>query len=359
MADFTYDWEYWETPEFLLRYCSPSCQRITGYAAEEFMESPRLVQQIVHPDDAGLWRQHRAGALARAEPRVIQFRIHRKDGSVRWLEHAWQPVRSEDGMFLGIRASNRDITDRKEEELQAQRLREELAHVSRATTAGQLAASLAHELNQPLAAIHCNAETAQQLLRGTSPNVPEVKEALEDIAHDSERAGGVIQRLRALFNKTGQQRSVLQINEVIEETLGLLQSEFVLKGISAQVQLEARLPRALGNRIELQQVLLNLVLNAVEAMSECEPGQRHLQITTAGPAAGPIRISIRDSGPGIQVQPIRRLFEPFFTTKATGMGMGLAISQSILEAHDGSLDALNNPEGGATFQITLPVQPEK
>ena len=355
VADFTHDWEYWENPECVLRYCSPSCERITGYSAQEFMADPRLLQQIVHPDDAGIWQKHREESLNAPGPRVIQFRIRKKDASVRWVEHACQPVLGEDGAFLGIRASNRDITDRKDVELQTQQLREELAHVSRATTAGQLAASLAHELNQPLTAIHCNAETAQQFLATDPPNVAEVREALDDIAHDSERAGGVIQRLSALFNKTGQERSVLQINDIVHETIDLLRSEFVLKGIATQLHLEPTLPAVLGNRIELQQVLLNLVVNAMQAMSESEPGQRRLQIATVRVGPKEIRASISDSGPGIRVEPISRLFEPFFTTKAGGMGMGLAISQSIVEAHGGGLGAVNNPDRGATFHLTLPI----
>lgn len=165
----------------------------------------------------------------------------------------------------------------------------------------------------------------------------------------------MIQRLRALFNKTTDGRSVLQINEIIDETLDLLRSEFVLKAISTQFHLEPALPKVLGNRIDLQRVVLNLVVNAMEAMGECEPGQRHLEIRTGCEGPGEIRASVRDSGPGIQVQPITRLFEPFFTTKPSGMGMGLAISQSIIEAHGGGLRAVNNPDRGATFQITLPI----
>lgn len=355
VAEFTHDWEYWETPEGALRYCSPSCERVTGYAAGEFMADPTLMHRIVLPEDADLWQQHEQESLATSGPQTVQFRIRRKDGSVRWLEHACQPVLREDGVFLGIRANNRDITRRKEVEWETQRLREELAHMTRVTTAGQLAASLAHELNQPLTAILCNAQTAQQLLAPDPPNIAEVREALEDIAHDSERAGAVIRRLRALFNKTGHERSALQLNDIIQETLELLRSEVVLKGITTQVHLEPALPGVLGNRIELQQVVLNLVVNAMEAMSECEPGQRQLQIATGSENPREIHVSIRDAGPGIRVQPISRLFEPFFTTKANGLGMGLAISQSILEAHDGSLRAVNNPDRGATFHLTLPI----
>lgn len=355
VADFTYDWEYWETPDLRVNYCSPSCERVTGFSAQEFVGDPSLLQRIVHPEDAALWQKHREDSLVATEPRVIQFRVIKKDGGVRWVEHAWQPVQGGDGRFLGIRACNRDITERKADEIQTQQLREELAHVSRTTTAGHLAASLAHELNQPLTAILSNAQTARILLAADPPDIKEIRDVLDDIEYDSQRAGGVIQRLRALFKKTGQQRGLLQINDVIRETLDLLRSEFVVNGVSAGVHLEPELPHVLGDRIELQQVVLNLIVNAMDAMSESTPGQRRLHISTCGEQDGTIRISIRDSGPGIQVQPVSQLFEPFFTTKASGMGMGLTISQSILEAHGSSLHAANNADRGATFHFNLPV----
>jgi C4-dicarboxylate-specific signal transduction histidine kinase len=293
--------------------------------------------------------------LAASAPGLLQFRIRRKDGVVRWLEHAWQPVLGTDGIFQGVRACNRDITSRREKELKSQQLHAELSHVTRVTTAGQLAGSLAHELNQPLTAIYCNAQTAQKFLAANPPKVADVREALADIAYDSKRAGDMIKRLRALFQKQAPEWSILQLNDIIQETMDLLRSEFVLKRITTAVDLDPALPNILGNPIELQQVVLNLVVNAMEAMSEGEPGQRHCQLTTRSEGAREILLTIRDSGPGIQVQPIHRLFEPFFTTKANGMGMGLAICHSIIGTHGGSLRAANNPDRGATFLITLPV----
>ena len=355
VADFTYDWEYWRTPEGVLLYCSPSCERITGYETAELAANPDLLEQMVHALDQANWRQHCCEAITEPRARALTFRIHRKDGEMRWIDHSCQWVIGSQGEFLGVRGSNRDVTERKQVESDLQQLRDELAHVTRLTTVGQLAASLAHELNQPLAAIRCNAETARRLLASAPPKVAEVGEALEDIAHDSERAGGVVQRVRALFTKTTGERSVLQINEIILDTLDLLRSELVLQAVVAQAHLEPDLPKVLGNRIELQQVLLNLLTNAMEAVSACQPGLRQLYIATGCAGAREICVSVRDSGSGIQVQPISQLFEPFFTTKAGGMGMGLAISQSIIEAHGGALQAHNNPDRGALFQISLPI----
>jgi len=355
VADFTYDWEYWKTPEGLLQYCSPSCERVTGYTSSELAVSPELLSRIIYPLDREIWQRHESEAMAHPAPRSILFRIRRKDGVVRWIEHTCQPVIGSGGEFLGLRASNRDVSERKQAEMDMQQLREELAHVTRVSTAGQLAASLAHELNQPLTAIRCNAETAERLLAAAQPNVAEAREALDDISRDSERAGGVIEGLRALFHKTTRERRVLQVNSIINETLDLLRSQFVLQGITPQVELEPTLPEVLGDRIELQQVVLNLLVNAVESMSQCEPGLRRLQIATGCDENGEVCVSVRDSGHGIQVQPISRLFEPFFTTKSGGMGMGLAISHSIIEAHGGTLRAMNNPDRGATFRFALPI----
>jgi len=355
VADFTHGWEYWEAPEGALRYCSPSCEGITGYSAREFMADPSLLQQIVHPEDADIWQKHQLEARTGPRAGMVEFRVCQKEGGIRWVEHACQPVLGDDGRFLGVRASNRDVTQRRAVEAETQRLREELTHVTRVTTAGQLAASLAHELNQPLTAIRCNAQTGQDLLAATPPNVAEVRETLADIASDSERAGEVIRRLRALFNKTGHERTVLQINEIIEETLNLLRSEFVLKGTCIRLHLEPALPEVLGDRIALQQVVLNLIVNALEAMVEVPPALRTLHISTGQESPAMIRASFRDFGPGIPEPQLSRLFEPFFTTKPNGMGMGLAIAQSIIEAHSGGLRAVNNPDRGATVHLTLPI----
>ena len=355
VADFTYDWEYWKSPEGLLLYCSPSCERITGYGSEELVANPDLMARMIHPHDRNDWQQHCGKDAVEPEHRSITFRIHRKDGDLRWIDHSCQPVIGSDGKFMGVRGSNRDVTERKRAEVEVQKLRNDLAHVGRVTAAGQLAASLAHELNQPLAAIRCNADTARRLLAADPPDMAEAREALADIADDSERAGAVIQRVRALFKKTDADRSVIQINDLILDTLDLLRSELVLKSVTAQAHLEPELPKVLGNRIELQQVLLNLLSNAMDAVSACDPGLRQLSIATGREGAGAIRISVSDSGPGIQVEPISRLFEPFFTTKAHGIGIGLSISQSIIEAHRGNLEAVNNPDRGATWRITLPI----
>jgi PAS domain S-box-containing protein len=355
VVDFTYDWEYWRTPDGGLLYCSPSGERITGYSAPELVANPELLTTMVHPEEHGVWQQHVCDVTDEPGPRTILFRIQRKDGGIRWIEHSCQPVIEGEGKFLGARASNRDVTERKQAEIEMQRLRQELARASQITTAGQLAAALAHELNQPLGAIMCNVQAAEQYLSQAPPALSEIREILGDIQADGQRAGDVIHRLRALYQKTGQKRTALQVNKVIQETIELMRSEFVLKGVAVQLELEAALPLVSGDYIQLQQVVINLVANALDATAAQEPGARCLHIAIACREPKTVRISFRDSGTGLTAEQLSRVGEPFFTTKPAGMGMGLAISCSIMEAHDGRLWAENNPDRGATFHLTLPV----
>lgn len=248
-----------------------------------------------------------------------------------------------------------DITDRKVAERERQNLRDEFARVSRITTAGQLAASLAHELNQPLGAISCNVYAIQQYLSQPSPNHAEVQAALADIEADSRRAGAVIHQLRGMFRKTDRAMTALSLNDLLRKTLDLLHSQFVMKDIAVKLEEDPSLPPVRGNEVEVQQVVLNLITNAVEAMLGCPPGSRRLLIRTSRPQPGHILVSVRDSGSGIAPEELSRVFDPFYTTKSTGMGMGLPINRSIVEAHSGKLWAENNPDGGAAFHFTLPV----
>jgi PAS domain S-box-containing protein len=355
VADFTYDWEYWRTPEGMLLYCSPSCERITGYSAPELVANPALLTQMIHPEDQGVWEHHLCDVADEPGPKTVLFRILRQDGGVRWIEHSCQPVAAGAGKLLGARASNRDVTQRRQVEMETQHLRQEVARISQLTTAGQLAAALAHELNQPLGAIVCNAQAAEQYLTQSSPALAEVREILSDIQADGQRAGDVIHRLRALYQKKGQARTALQINNVIQDTVALMQSEFLLKGVSVRLDLKATLPLVSGDPIQLQQVVINLLANALDATVAHEADGRRLHIATACGEPATVRIFFRDAGTGLTAEQLSRVGEPFFTTKPTGLGMGLAISCSIMEAHGGRLWAENNPDRGATFHLALPV----
>ncbi len=230
----------------------------------------------------------------------------------------------------------------------------ELAHVNRVTTMGQLAASIAHELNQPLAAAVTNADAALRWLGLQPANLEEAREALASIVDDGKRAGDVIERMRALIKKAPPRKDGLDINEAILGVCALTRGELAKNGVSLQMQLADGLPLTQGDRVQLQQVMLNLIMNAIEAMSAVSHGSRELLIGTSTDASGAVRITVQDSGPGLNPETFDRLFDPFYTTKANGMGMGLSICRSIVEAHDGRIWASPTAGSGSTFHFILP-----
>jgi C4-dicarboxylate-specific signal transduction histidine kinase len=251
----------------------------------------------------------------------------------------------------------------------------ELAHVTRVTALGELTASIAHEISQPLAAVVTNADASLRWLSGDSPDLIEAREAIRRITRDGKRAGEVISRMRSLFKKASTAKERLDINGVIEEAVILAQSEVQKHRVSLQTQLASDLPLVMGDRIQLEQVILNLLLNAVEAMSAAGDGPRELSVSsqkmseTQGEGrfgykvahdaeCTHVLIAVRDSGPGLDPNNLDRLFDAFYTTKPQGLGMGLAISRSIVEAHGGRLSATADSSRGAVFQFTLPIRDE-
>jgi C4-dicarboxylate-specific signal transduction histidine kinase len=253
-----------------------------------------------------------------------------------------------------------DITERKraEEDLREseRRYREaqmELAHVNRVTTMGLLTASIAHEVNQPIAAAVTNADAGLRWLAAQPPDLEEVRDAFDHIIKASNQASEVIGRIRALIKKVPARKANLDINETILETIALTRSEMRRHCILLQTELANGLPRIWGDRVQLQQVILNLIMNAIEAMSEVSEGSRALLIGTGVDTPDSVIVAVRDSGPGLKPESLDHLFDPFYTTKPTGMGMGLSICRSITEAHGGRLWATANAPRGAVFQFTL------
>jgi len=358
VADFTYDWEWWKNPDGSFNYVSPSCARFTGYNAEEFIADPGLMERIVLEEDRHVWTDHMSEEGADLQFQDIQFRIRKRDGTICVIEHACQSVKDEKGNFLGIRASNRDITGRRKAQEETRQLRKEVAHMDRVTLMGELAASLAHEINQPLTAIMSNAQAAQRFLNREEPDFVEVKEILADIISDDKRAGDVIRRLRALFKKTEVDRISIDINRMLEDTLAIIKSEAIIRNVSIQMESDDTLPPVIGDSVQLQQVILNLIINASEAMSDLNVHSRKVVIAAEKADQKSVRVSVRDIGPGIDADRFDRAFEPFFTTKPEGIGMGLSISKSIIEAHGGKMWAENHPDGGAVFYLTLPAYKE-
>jgi PAS domain S-box-containing protein len=355
IADFTYDWEYWSDLDGTLRYVSPACKRISGYEPREFIENSSLSNEIVVPEDRDIWGQHFHDSRSELKPREIQFRIRRQDGEIRWIEHACQAVVDNQGEILGFRASNRDITKRKQLEIEAQQHREELAHLVRVATMGELSAALAHELNQPLTAILSNAQAAQRFLTGDRPDLDEVKDILADIVAEDKRAGQIIQRLGLLMKKEKVQFETHSINDIIREATNLVYYDMVILNVSISMDLNEGLPPVRVDRIQLQQVILNFILNASEAMKDRHPESRQMEIMTRTGESDTIVVSVKDSGKGLEKEDFEKILEPFYTTKSEGLGMGLPINKRIIEAHDGRLWVENDPDGGLTFSFTLPI----
>ena len=285
----------------------------------------------------------------------LDYRLQLLDGSTRHL-HAVAHVSSEPGAPVEYVGTIMDVTDRKRSEDALERARQELAHVSRVTTLGQMAASIAHEINQPLAGIVINANACLRWLAGDPPNLQGASDAARRTLRDGQRAGDVIARLRSLFQRTGLTKEKLQINEVVREVLALARVEMQNAGVTLHSDLAESLPTIVGDRVQLQQLLLNLVLNAIEAMGGVKDGPRELVVKTDKGDGGEVRVSVRDSGVGLEPEKLARIFDPFYSTKRDGMGMGLAISRSIAEDHGGRLWAAANEGPGATFAFTLPSQ---
>jgi len=270
----------------------------------------------------------------------------------RWFEFSVIPLRRPEG---GAVLSHRDVTRRKRAEIDAEQQRQELTHLTRVGILGQLSGALAHELNQPLTAILSNAQAVQRLLAQEPLDVAELRFALGDIVEADKRAGDVIRRLRDLLKKGEAQFRPLDLSGVVKDALELAHSDLVVRGVTTVCRLAPDLPTVRGDRVQLQQVLLNLIANACEAMMDTEPGARALTIATTLEGDQAVQISVADSGSGIDADVQARLFEPFVTTKMQGLGLGLPICSSIVTAHGGYMKAVNNSSGGATLFVTLPV----
>lgn len=250
----------------------------------------------------------------------------------------------------------RDITERKRAEEEQHKLRQSLAHVSRMSMIGELTTSLAHEINQPLAAILANAQAARNMVDGGKPDMQELREALEDIINDDKRAGEVIKRVRTQIRKEESKQEQVDINKVIHEAVKLIEREMVLKGILVRMDLVYGLPSVTGDSIQIGQVLINLLMNAIDAMGNDPEAPRIITLHSRIDGGKEVVVSVEDTGKGIDERSLSLLFEPFYTTKAQGMGLGLSISRSIIEAHGGELLAIRNEGGGSTFSFRLPIK---
>ncbi len=482
VSDFTYDWEYWETPDGKLRYVSPSCERITGFTPKDFIDNPNLIFEIIIPEDHSILDKHRHDAINVLSPQSIMFRIRRKDGKMRWMEHVCQPVTDNQGAFLGVRASNRDITIRKqaEEKLsntlsllsatlestadgilvvdregkiasfnqkflqmwhipesviaskddrkvidfvleqlkdpetfltkvtelyasdeaesfdmvefkderiferfsQPQKLGNtvvgrvwsfrDITERKRAENAlreseqlllqahkmeaiGRLAAGVAHEINNPLAVINENAGLMKDLLE-LSENIEQNKEkflgTLDVIFENVNRCRTITHRLLGFARRTDISYAVIDVNDAVREVIGFLEKEILYRNIHLKLNLKEDLPSVVSDKGQLQQVLLNIINNAIDAV---EKGGL-IEIFTDIKDENAIRVSVRDNGHGIPEDIIKHIFEPFFTTKekGKGTGLGLSISYGIMRKMGGTILVESKDDNGTTFIVEIP-----
>jgi PAS domain S-box-containing protein len=309
----------------------------------------------VHPEDVANCMKIYIESFDARQPFTMEYRMRRHDGQYRWILDRGVPRYDTQKQFLGYIGSCADVTERREAEAEAQRWRQELAHVSRVTTLGALAGSLSHELRQPLAAIVISAEAAQRLVDGERTNNEEVRDVLKDIAEEGRRAGEIIAEVRAMLKRDPGQMAAQDMNQAVKAVLEMMRSDLVTRRVTPVLRLDPGLPTVNGHGVQFQQVILNLVMNACDAMSEEPEGERKLTIESRRGTASDVEVSVADTGPGFPEEIRRNGFDPFRTTKAKGLGLGLAICRSIIMAHGGRILAANNDAKGATVRFMLPV----
>ena len=336
---------------------SDETYRILGFDPRNGLPSREAALQAIHPDDRGRIVQEARQAVHEKRDYRLEFRILLPDGTLKHAESTAHPKFSPTGELVEVVSTIIDVTERKRAQEEHKRLRQlesDLAHVNRLSMMGELAASLAHEITQPIAAARNNARAALNFLGKPSPDLDEVREALGCAVGDADRAGIIIDRMRDHVRKTPPRKQCFDLNEAINEVIVLARSAVSDNRVSVQTRLTEGPAPVEGDRVQLQQVILNLILNAAEAMSTVDEGARQLLISTGQSRTNGVLVTVRDSGPGIAPEHIERAFDAFYTTKPGGMGMGLSICRSIIDAHGGRLWADANEPRGAAFQFTLP-----
>jgi len=342
-------------------YWSDECYRIWGFDQAQGLPSREDMWGRIHPDDRErLWGQVQE-AIREHRDFLGEFRILLPDGTVKYLEanahHQFSPL----GALLQVICTSVDLTERKHAQDERERLRQleaDLAHINRVSMMGEMAASLSHELLHPIATARNNARAGMRFLEMNPPNLDEAREALGCVVRDADRAKDIVGRIRNQIKRAPPRKTRFGLHEAVNEVIVMVQSAIAKNGISVSTRLMDGLVSVQGDRVQLQQVLVNLILNAVEAMSSIEDGTRELSIRTEQSQTGGILVAVHDSGPGIDTANLERVFEPFYTTKTSGIGMGLSICQTIINGHGGRLWMSANEPRGAVFQFTLPAAQE-
>ena len=315
------------------------------------------VDDTIHPDDRPGYLQALERSFAAGSPFEFDIRVRRFDGVYRWFNVRGLPLHDLQGHIIRWYFLLTEVDDRKRAEEALRQAQDDLVRINRVTTMGELAASLAHEISQPISGAMTNANVGLRKLAGDNPNLDEVRGALARTARDAQRAADIIGRIRLQFEKGPPNRVRLDMNEILPETVALLRDQAMRYDISVRTELVAALPQIVGDRVQLQQVAMNLIVNSIEAMKDVD-GIREMVIRSKRAENDEILVSFTDTGIGLPPQLAEQIFDPFFTTKPHGTGMGLRISRSIVESHGGRLWAERATGRGATFQFTLPAVAE-
>ncbi len=344
-------------PDGWVNYCN---RRLLDYVGRDMdqIEGWHLLN-AVHPEDRSNFCEAWQEAMSSGRPFEGEWRLCGADGQYRSFFTRGVPFRDAKGQIIRWYGTATDIEEHKKAEQALVRMRAELAHLSRVLTMAELTSSIAHEVNQPLAAVVTHGQACLEWLSSKPPNLNEVRQAVERIVEDGTRAGAVLSHTRTLFMKGTPAWSQIDMNTLIKELVALVRDEATRHRISIRTELAAHLPRVMGNWTQLQQVVLNLIMNGIDAMREMPLDPRELLISSQKQSASSLLIRVEDNGIGLREEIAERIFEPFFTTKTQGIGMGLPISRSIIESHRGRLWAVPCESGGTAFQFTLPIRSQE
>ncbi len=328
-------------------------RELLGFQKTERLELDHILQRL-HPEDRERFHLVLEKAIEGDGSYETEYRVILPNGQTCWIGSRGRVEFDGTGKAILIRGVSRDLTGRKEAERETQNLREEIAHVDRVSVMGQLASALAHEISQPLGAILRNAEAAELFLQNASPDLEEIRAILADIRKDDHRAGAVIDRMRALLKRNKLDKRPVNVGELVGGVVALIRLDAITRRVRLEVVVADDLPPVCGDLVHLQQVLLNLIVNGMDALNNVGQEDRRLKVTAQLDGTRTVEIAVSDNGRGIPADKLAHIFDPFFTTKSNGMGMGLAISRTIIDAHGGRIWAENNRSGGAVFRFAIP-----
>jgi PAS domain S-box-containing protein len=345
-------WQYDRTTNEL--WATEHCRTMLGLASDATVTRDTLLAAI-HPDDRKAAITVLRGVIE-GKSAVTDVRIVRAEGQERWIRVRARARPDDRGTSDLLNGLFVDVTEQKAAEAEAELRRQELTHLTRVSVLGELSGAIAHEVNQPLTAILSNAQAALYLLAQERPNLLEVRDALLDIVQEDNRAGEVVRRLRRLLKKGEAKSEPIDINELVNATVTLLNNELIGRRTAVATDLQDRLPVMSGDPIQLQQVMLNLIMNAMDAMASTPVARRLVTISTHTTPAGAIEVLVKDRGSGFRPSEDKKLFQPFYTTKGHGLGLGLTICSTIIQAHGGEISLVNGDDDGAIAGFSLPAE---